>query len=678
MSNTYLDKFRSALPTRQGNQILKLLISKRDSGEIKSVDEFKARLQQLTTTILAERITPTLKLYEAIAGEDASSAQYNEMLDRIQDDLEAGFAEADNLDEIIAAHQNLIQDVVLKSLRFGVNELDSKITLYEFLDKNTQGFDDAIFNTFRESQTLSASRSDATASLVFVDPRKNQVVGADEDCQVDVIGERLILGAASNITLSVREAEWLSNSNSMRGELSASFSSSNILNIIDGRKNTYWVEPVLLSSARTSGVPMEVALHMSSAQDINYIEIEPATPAPMVLVGIDYYDINNTRQSVGTTAVDLRGPTRINFERITTHCLIVRMRQDNYREIQFRQQTGESNFHRAVLGQSYNTIDIDSVNEDLREMLSSDFILSDIFSLGETRASQAKYFEYLLGFDNIRAGFSTFDDRGIFVSKKKTVSRPGIAAVRIDEVRPTQIQGSTDITLESFTYPTQTTAEDAKFYHASVEYWLIAQSFTSDDYLIATDMIPLLPLGAERIYHEHLVFSLATTAGQTKDQGQLMFYTEADSSDVVVYRNGTVLTAVTDWDFIDASDNSGLTVTIPNGGKPMKRGIKINGGVRALDIYTVSYTPTVSNTQVIPTDTTLLKTVDLVGDHSARMVTDNAVVFSDTRAGYAVDHSDMFLLIIMRRNSAEENFSPAVEEHMLVIGSKNTAKFTGD
>jgi hypothetical protein len=191
-------------------------------------------------------------------------------------------------------------------------------------------------------------------------------------------------------------------------------------------------------------------------------------------------------------------------------------------------------------------------------------------------------------------------------------------------------------------------------------------------------MIPLLPLGAERIYHEHLVFSLATTAGQTKDQGQLMFYTEADSSDVVVYRNGTVLTAVTDWDFIDASDNSGLTVTIPNGGKPMKRGIKINGGVRALDIYTVSYTPTVSNTQVIPTDTTLLKTVDLVGDHSARMVTDNAVVFSDTRAGYAVDHSDMFLLIIMRRNSAEENFSPAVEEHMLVIGSKNTAKFTGD
>lgn len=685
MSQTYLDKFRSALPTTQGNQILKLLISKRDSGELRTVDEFRDRLKELTSELLAERITPTLKLWMAAGGADTSSEQYNDMLDRIRDDLEAAFDEADNLDEVIEAHHNLVNNVALKALRFGVNELESKISLYEFLNRSGKGFDAALFNTFRESQNLNTSRSDNAASLVYVDPRKGQTIFNDEDAAVDLVGERLILGAEETRQLQVRQARWLSNSDSIRSELNVEFRNSRISNITDNKKNTYWVIPVLLRQPRPEGVPMEISLGMSAAQDVNFVEIEPATNFPMVLLGVDYFDANNNRQSTGATEVLLRGPTRINFGRITTSHIVLRFRQDNGSEVQFKRQPGESNFHRAVLGENSDSVDLDSVSEDLREMLTSDFILSDIMGANETTQDQLKYYEYILGFDNIRVGFSTFNERAIFVSKKQTVMHPGQVALRVDEVRPVQVAGSTSITLEPYKYPAQSVTEDANFYHSAVEYYVAIQLFSDDNFLISTDIVPVLPLGAAHVSHEQLVFSLQSTGAQNPNVAQLQHYTDAtDDTSVNVYRNGTQLVYGTsnDWVLLEPSDDPlNATQNTPGAGA-MKKAIKIIDTVQPLDIYTVSYTPTVSNTSIVPHTIddvgSLLKITDLVGDRSVRVTTDNVIVFDTVRQAYAIERAEMYLLIVMRRNSADQNFSPAVEEYMLVTGSKDLQKFVGE
>jgi hypothetical protein len=346
---------------------------------------------------LAERITPTLKLFDAIPGADTSSEQYNEMLDRIRDDLEAGFAEADNIDAVINAHNNLINTVALKSLRYGINELESKISLYEFLNKSIKGFDNALFNTFRESLNNVTSRADSAASLTYIDPLKKEGIDVDENAEVDLVGERLILGPTIKNYLKIREVQWLSNSNSIRSELNVAFSNSKLSNLIDNQNNTYWVEPILLSKIRTSGVPMEICLSLNASQDVNFVEIEPASNFPMVLTGIDYFDSNNSRQSSDTVEIIVNGPTRINFGKITSRCVILKFRQDNYKEIQFKKKPGESNFHKAVLGQSSNTVDKDSVTEDLQELLSSDFILTDAMGIKTIGTESVKYYEYLLG-----------------------------------------------------------------------------------------------------------------------------------------------------------------------------------------------------------------------------------------------------------------------------------------
>lgn len=677
---SYLDKFRSALPSTQGNQMLQLLISKRDSGEIRTIDEFKNKLKELTAKLLANQVAPTFELLTAIAGEDISSERYNYMLSRINDDLAAAFIELDNLDEIITAHHNLINEVSLKALRFSLNELEARVSLYEFLNKHDKGFDDSLFNTFRGFQKENTSRSDDAAAMVLVDPRKHEPILSHEDCYVDPIGERLMLGFSDNNLASIKEIIWLANANSIRGEIDASFKGSLLSNMIDGTRNTYWVAPILLSERRTEGALMELAVYLNANQDINYIELEPASLYPMTLIGIDYIDAGNTRRTASTGTLQITSPVRINLQRITTSCLIIKLKQTNYEEIQFVRKAGTDNFERAVTGEIVSSIDKVSITEDLKKVLTSDFVLTDLYGLKSTVIDQVKYFEYVIGFDNIRAGFSSFNERGVYASIKKTVSSLGQVGLTVSETRPLQTSSSTTIVPTSFSYPSRSSSEDENFYHGAVEYWLVVQSFASDNYLISTDNIPILPMGASRIYHEQLVFVSKSTGAINNNQSQLIFYTLASNTDVLVYRNGTLLTYNVDWEFIADGDSSNLTTETPASGSPMKRGIRIKGMVNPLDVYTVSYTPVVSNILTLVTESTLQSIVDLTGDplSSTRLVRDNIIVFGENRESQPVDHCDVYLVILMRRNSAEQNFSPTVDEYMLVVGSRDQTKFVGD
>lgn len=679
MSNTYLDKFRSTLPSSQGNQILRLLTSKRDSGEIKNVDEFKAKLQELTEELITERITPTFKLIEALPGQDISSEEYNEMIARIQDDLETAFTEADNIDEIITAHDNLINQVALKTLKTGIDELESRIQLYEFINKDTLGFNDAVFNTFRESLNNITSRADQNASLLYSDPVTSEVIDNEQDADLDIIGERLILAPTNKQFLDIKEAVWLSNSNSIRSELDVAFENSDISNLIDNENNTFWVESILLTNIRTTGVPMEICLKVEGgARDVNFVEIEPATKKKMFLTGIDYFDSNNTRQTASSEQVLLSGPTRVNFDRVNAKGVIVKVRQDNYKETQFKKKLGESNFHKAVLQQSSNDINLDSVSDDLNDLLSSEFILNSVFGIQDTNLPELKYYEYLLGFDNIRLGFSKFEERSIYVSSVKRVDNPGNLGLKVDEVRPVQVSETNIISLETFKYPTRITAEDEKFYHGSIEYWFTVLFFSPDNFLISTDTIPVLPLGAKRIYHDRLLFTAKTEFASNNNVAQLRFFTDADSSDVLVYKNGTLLTygSLNDWDFV--ADDGNLTIETPNSGRPMKRAISISQEVNSLDIYTVSYTPKTSNSITPSSQSTLVSTVDLVGDNTVRLTSDNCIVIDKQRLSYNVAYAHLYLSIIKRRNSAIEHFSPALEEYLIATGSRDSQRFISE
>jgi len=672
MTQSYLKKFRSTLPTSQGNQILKILIKKRDQGEIKSVDDFKKKLQDLTKVILNERITPTLKLIKAVAGEETSSEIYNEMLNRIEDDLLSAFAEGNNIEEILESHEQLIERVALNALRLSINELETKVSLYEFLNRDSTGFVNAIFNTFNLTEDFALPSSSRLAGTLFVDPKTNELVSEGEIARPDPIGEKLIL-SSTDTEIPIVSATWLSNENSTRSELDVEFEQSSISNVIDGTSNTYWIVPILRSSVISPGVLLEMSLDLGSAKTINYVDIEPAVKFPMILESISYF-VGSVETTLSISEISISRQIRINIPKIIADRVVLRFRQESCEETQFFIRPGESNISRSLLDLK-STIDIPSVATELTKTLSSDFILKDVLNLeSSSLGEKVKYYEYIIGFDNIRVGRSVFSKKSIFVSKKKTVDKLGQVGIRVKETRPVQPDSSSVVTYQSVSLKPDTTLDD--FYHGSIEYWILAQHFTANDTLIITDMLPILPVQATRIKHERLVLNEVEYGTTTKNVGILWHYTNADSNDIEVFRNKTKLTYGVDWEFVSDTSLSGSTITSPNSGSRMRRAIKIIGAFSPVDDLTVSYSPVVSNTTVV-SSTGLNNYVDLSGDTGARLSKDNSIVFSNIRKSLEVAKTDIYLIVMLRRNSTMVDCSPALEEYMLMFSNYDNDKFTG-
>jgi fumarate hydratase class II len=162
----YLDKIRSVIPSLQINQIFKLLHKYQSQGKIKSINELQAELKTLTTELTTNKIKPTLSLYKAIIGKDISSETFNEMIERIDDDLETAFSEANNLFEILDAHNEIIERTALQMIERTLNKLEDEITIMEFSKNNNHGLKTVLFNTFK----------DTNGSLVYRDSPIGEVV----------------------------------------------------------------------------------------------------------------------------------------------------------------------------------------------------------------------------------------------------------------------------------------------------------------------------------------------------------------------------------------------------------------------------------------------------------------------------------------------------------------------
>ena len=670
MGNNYLQTFRSSLPLYQGNQILKLLTSRKDSGEIRTIDEFKSQLATLTQQLQNSQSGSTLSLYLGIVGQIISSEQYNFMLDRISDDLSSAFAEADTLDEILEDHHQLLDNVALKSIHLALNDLEAKISLSEFLNQDTNGFDNAIYEKFNASNIASISRANPSTTFTYIDPRSKDFVGSAEDAFIDSVGGSLILGSPSG-DIKIVSATWLSNTNSVRSDIDASFKTTTINNIIDGQMNTFWISPFLFTETKPGGIPMEISLFLGKAQSVNYLRIEPASPYPFSLVQVDYLDTSETRQTVLATSLAIDRDTRVDFAPVITDTLILRFVQYNYEEVQFYKDVSSNEYVLAVNGESASSPDVASITPYLQQTLSSDFILSDIYNTTNEVDIGQKYFEYILGFDNLFVGSSPYNERGIFVSPPLKGESPGLVGIRVSEYRPAQLNPGGPVVL----VPTVQT--DVPLYLGSIEYWLEAQLYTADNLLQKTVTVPVLPLGVSRIYHERLVLSERDSA--TNNIGQLCFYTDAVAYDgthldgVRVYRNGLEIAYGLDWIFVPVGN--GITVETPNSGLgPMKRGIKIPGSPSPLDIFTATYTPTISNTR---SSSSLGSSVivDMTGDNSMRLVTGNLIIFDKSQLPFDTAYAIFYLTTILRHNSSAEGVTPLLKEYLLLTSSVDTQKF---
>ena len=300
--------------------------------------------------------------------------------------------------------------------------------------------------------------------------------------------------------------------------------------------------------------------------------------------------------------------------------------------------------------------------------------------------SNRERYIYDVGLDNVRAGVTSFESRGILVSNRLDVSYRSDIGLRSLESRPYLEDLSGDIKFTSTTYDIDqdssleddtslSVGERSKTYFlGSIEYWVIKRDFNKRGRLVKTTTFPILPLGTTRVYHERLILNTKSDSTLTnEDVGNLIFFATDTDSDIKVYRNGILTEKDVDWE--DITTQADRT---PNNGTPMLYYIKILDQLPG-DIFTVSYSPVSSSTQSVPvtmeefTVTGGLKIVDMVGDLTARLNPGKIVAID--RPVDTVRGSRLFLSIIMRRNTAESSLSPVVEEYSLMAGNVDSSKF---
>lgn len=673
MANNFLSKFRSGLKEVQGRQLQALLSREKIAGTITTVEEFKARLSALTAKLNSSIISPSLELYFARIGEYIDSESLNSMLQNIEDDLKVAFLEANDIDEVLSIHESIINEAVIKNLEFAINDIETKIQSLEFINKTFTGLDNAVFNTFRASQN---SRSSFNEGVIFFDPKSKLSSRPENEASIDFIGEKLLLKSDIETSLAIASIRQIFDSEAKGSELKVDFESSKLSNILDRTLGTFWVQSVLQSKPQgEAGILTKLELNLGAVSTINYLHLEPLFLSPLELHKISYLDGNNKYIDILTTPIDIQTTNKLFFDSISTKTLLLQFRNRHFIETQFEIKP-ESPLISITRDNPVGLVA--SAKFDLDQVISSPR-LRELIGLNSVGSGVKKrYYEYLIGFDNIEVGLNKFQDTSIFLSKTEKVMGCGQFSFKVLDKRPVSANLQA---LPSYTEDTQP-SDFTNYFHASTEYYLVKRDFKEDGTLLNSFTVPVLPLNINVIRHERLLLNnKSATNLTTNDIGTLQFFTSESISDIKVYRNSLPLTP-TDLVTINPLETDGWlidddnTFLEPNQKTRMKVSIRIQRP-NPVDIYTVSYTPDTGDSIVIPKNlvSTSATVVDLNGLLDAWLIRDNTILFPDKKNGSAIDYSLLNIAIVLRRNTSNVTLTPVVEEFLFATGTKNIAKF---
>jgi hypothetical protein len=665
---SYIEKFNSTIRKTQTEQILKLLNKQRSTGQIRTVEEFTTKLENLVRQLTETTIVPTMQVFEAEKKQETSSETFNFMLDRVEDDLTTGFAEAYNIDQVQRAHEAIVRDVVLKNLKHGIAELESKVGLYEFLQGDKNGFTSSIFSTFRESRDERTARAaNKQVAALFTDPRTgSSTVANSEDANIDLVGERLTLGFDTKQMFDARNVVQLFDSDTITSSEAVTRPGTKVRNIVDGQKGSYWVQAVVVKNNYTA-LTTKLEFDLPGTKTINFVELEPANVYPFRLKKIYYYDSSNIVRLLVEPNLLISSNTAYIFPTVTTGKIILEFESFTKRRTNFQITSANQLIWQAIGNPNPSLAGLSSGFQNVQLPVSVKDVIG--IPLIKNRSVQGNTFE--IGFDNVRFGQGVYSNKSIYVSKPLKVNDPLQIGLKVDEKRPSAETLAQVPEMTSTTYDT----EDNVLFHSSIEYWVVKRDFDRARNIVATYKMPILPTGVERVHHERLVLTERSSSSVfLPDTGYLMFFADEEISNLKFYRNGTLM-PTSDWVNVTTEDNK-----TPNTGTRMRFKVKVKN-ILAGDIFTVSYSPVLSSTISVP-DTLQeyspsgISVVDVSGNLSGRVVHDQLLLVNKGPNPDTVTSSQIYMVIMLRNNTSDTSLTPAVEEYTLVIGEKDLQKFS--
>jgi hypothetical protein len=696
------------MPVIQSRQIVDMLNSLRAKGEVRNATEYQQALLDLSNLVNAENPVPSFEQIKAIAWYLASSDAHNIMMQSATNDIEALFAQTDEINQRIEDQHVLIMRSMMSELEKVISEQEDSIRRFQLIGSSHTEFTDVLLNSFSSTNLKRISRSEPAAVDLFFNNRDGKIVSENiiPDAEVSPNGKKLTLPTTEEPRILPLSVSLLTDEESYQSIVNSSVN-NNISNIIDGTSGTFWTRTVYLDKP-VERVSTPLKFNLGNGADINYVIIQGASQYPFYIADMwgiapDGHRINLMLRRA-TTSIDsssstqtipleeevyVDGSVRIDFEQVFVKDVHIRFVYSSYEEGDF---WVDSAIGAQNIFEDNTALTIEDIAPQIKEsLLSKD--LSDKLGVPKNIATHINSNVYHFALDNVWFGNGLYTDSAIFVSEPLLVENPGVVSIQSKERNVGERNVLTEIEIPD-------DEEDQKINAGSAEYELIRKRINKDG-LYVIDHFPIPYLGQEKVFRERFIpiklhdttnSSIMNNAGPLRFCPRISTYSSVitnywDGEDIEVYKNDqkiflgsganqyqvafqldpTGKTTDLNW-----TDNPGIDIyNFSNWNIPQKRLWILINSPSPNDVYTITYNIRTSLRSNLDKDTFDLSTeqcvVYLDKNRTVRMEEDGKLMFIKDAATAITDRSELFLQISLRRNTASKAFSPEILEFALLV-----------
>lgn len=649
-TSKYLDSVLRILPAIQAKQVYDLLQKLQVDGQIKDATEYESRLRELAAAINSSTPAPSFERIRAIVWNLCSSDLHNTMLSSAKNDIEALFLQVDEIGEKLSDHNLLFMEGVISDLNKVISEQEETILRLEWLKNSNNEFTTAISNTFTSSQVGKTERSELVASSLYFDNRTWEGRPKNElpDAFVSEKGNKLILNSANDTLILPSFVQEHFSHSSYQTEVSVDL--TNIENMIDGERGTFWTKNIYLSET-VPKVSTTLEFNLGASKDINYMILETGIPEAFTLEEVYGITYDGSKIVFLSNAIQVQDFKRIDFPKNNVSSVFITISTDTYKKTEYF-VPADSSIHDAVntTDRFYNLTHRKNLEPAIADALNSKSLQKVIGAEKEPEVYLSK-FVYSFIIDNVWFGNSEYSDTSIFVSKSLKINNVGILGLNINAKEETGLLRNT------------------------LEFDIVKiDRFPK----YSEQRFPILPIGSLSIPCERLVLTKRTVENNYMNTvGALRFcphvkrgWDSGDPEPVKVYKNGVLLPLGSEWEFAISKESNDFDwkssflhanefeyFTLPLK-KMFIRILKPDESA----VYTVSYTARSSDAYKYDTKLWLDAAQTIYLDRDAK------VHFLQENPDITVE-SEVYLQITLRRNLPNPSSSPELNDYILLGAS---------
>lgn len=626
-----VDSFLRTLPVHQSKQVLSLLSKLRDSGTVRTLEEYRSILTSLTESLRSRDISqPSMRVPPLRPGDLISSYTQQKTLRNAAGDITTAFGALESISSLLESQEAIVRADYLEKLKAALDALESAIERFEWHHLNRfEGLNNGLYYKFNTDLLYSPRSIAGLTSSLFRDLRAFRELGVEYDMVPSRLDNKLTLPVQSETEIIPIQVNKLDLSDGSTSDIDISLPGNDISNVLGSTPSLYWTHEVLWDTSSPTGAVLYLEFVFNEYVPINSVAFEFASAAGMFIEQIDAYTYGDIKETVFSDSRFVRENSRVNFSSVTTRRVVVKFRQTAYSKQEYRYNE-ELGIYSLVSRPLRSTpFDPATSRSDTLSVISSP-TARELAGL-ELTYDPLVVFKYLyqFGFDNIRFYNSIYQDVGIFVSEKITSYGTYAASCSVDEET---IAGST------------------------AEVWMLKLNYDAEGNLIDSESfeVPEVDYATELITDEFLV--LRSGLGSSR------FYPDWDLVSPVVKRNSETLTSGE----YSVSIDGGTTWTAgstPSGTAtlPQRYQIRIND-YDAASKYTISY-------RMRLTLSDLVTKIYLNDSLTAYIDPRGLVRFESPRFRSSISYSEIYGVLILRQNNPRDlTVSGGVKSLRLLVG----------